>query len=111
MLNVSGLRAGYGQSEVLHGLNFSVAPAEIVVVVGRNGMGKTTLMKSLIGMTPVWAGSITLDGTDVAQFKSIQRVRQGTCLRAAGADDLLGHDRGREHRNRPVRPFGQAGSA
>ena len=53
MLKVSDLHVGYGQSEVLHGLNFSVAPAEIVVVVGRNGMGKTTLMKSLIGMVPV----------------------------------------------------------
>ena len=54
MLNVSGLRAGYGRSEPLLGLDFSVAPGEIVVLVGRNGMDKTTLMKSLIGMIPVW---------------------------------------------------------
>jgi urea transport system ATP-binding protein len=77
VLKVTDLHAGYGQSEVLHGLNFSVAPAEIVVVVGRNGMGKTTLMKSLIGMVPVKSGQIELNGTDVAHFKSFQRVRKG----------------------------------
>ncbi len=77
MLNVSGLRAGYGQSEALHGIDFNVAPGEIVVFVGRNGMGKTTLMKSLIGMVPAWAGSIMLDGTDLAPLKSYARVAKG----------------------------------
>jgi urea transport system ATP-binding protein len=77
VLKVVDLHAGYGQSEVLHGLNFSVAPAEIVVVVGRNGMGKTTLMKSLIGMVPVKTGRIELDGTDVAHLKSYKRVSRG----------------------------------
>lgn len=77
MLKVTDLHAGYGQSEVLHGLNFSVAPAEIVVVVGRNGMGKTTLMKSLIGMVPVKSGTIELGGADVARMKSFQRVVKG----------------------------------
>jgi len=67
----------YGQSEVLHGLNFSVAQGEIAVVVGRNGMGKSTLMKALIGMLPVKSGRIELDGTDVAHFKSYQRVAKG----------------------------------
>ena len=77
VLKVTNLHAGYGQSEVLHGLNFSVAPAEIVVVVGRNGMGKSTLMKSLIGMVPVKTGQIELDGADVAHFKSYKRVAKG----------------------------------
>jgi urea transport system ATP-binding protein len=77
MLNISGLRAGYGQSEVLHGINFNVAPGEIVVLVGRNGMGKTTLMKSLIGMLPSRAGSIMLDGSDLAPLKSHARVAKG----------------------------------
>ena len=77
MLEVTGLRAGYGQSEVLHGINFTVKPAEIVVFVGRNGMGKTTLMKTLIGMIPPRAGSITLDGTDLAPLKSHARVAKG----------------------------------
>jgi urea transport system ATP-binding protein len=77
MLNVSGLRAGYGQSEALHGIDFNVGPGEIVVFVGRNGMGKTTLMKSLIGMVPVWSGSIMLDGADLAPLKSYARVAKG----------------------------------
>ena len=80
MLDVQDLRAGYGQSEVLHGLNFSVQPAEIVVFVGRNGMGKTTLMKSLIGMVPVSGGRIELAGTDIAHLKSYQRVAKGVAF-------------------------------
>jgi urea transport system ATP-binding protein len=75
MLNVSNLHVSYGQSEVLHGLDFDVAPGEIVVLVGRNGMGKTTLMKSLIGMVPVKAGAITLDGTDISHMPSYRRAR------------------------------------
>jgi urea transport system ATP-binding protein len=62
---------------VLHGINFTVAPGEIVVLVGRNGMGKTTLMKSLIGMLPSRAGSIMLDGSDLAPLKSHARVAKG----------------------------------
>jgi urea transport system ATP-binding protein len=84
LLKVTDLHAGYGQSEVLHGLNFSVAPAEIVVVVGRNGMGKSTLMKSLIGMVPVKSGQIELDGTDVAHFKSHRRVAKGIAIAPQG---------------------------
>jgi urea transport system ATP-binding protein len=80
LLKVTDLHAGYGQSEVLHGLNFNVARAEIVVVVGRNGMGKSTLMKSLIGMVPVKSGQIELDGTDVAHFKSHRRVAKGIAI-------------------------------
>jgi len=80
LLNVQELRAGYGQSKVLHGLNFSVQPAEIVVFVGRNGMGKTTLMKSLIGMVPVSGGRIELDGADIAHLKSYQRVEKGVAF-------------------------------
>jgi urea transport system ATP-binding protein len=77
MLNVRGLRAGYGQSEVLHGLDFTLGKAEILVVVGRNGMGKSTLMRSLIGAIPVKAGSIELNGTDIAKMPSHLRVKAG----------------------------------
>jgi urea transport system ATP-binding protein len=76
-LVVQGLRSGYGQSEVLHGLDFTVGAAEIVVVVGRNGMGKSTLMRTLIGMIPAKSGTITLDGHDITALKSHQRVARG----------------------------------
>ena len=77
MLDVSDLHVAYGQSEVLHGLNFSVRPNEIVAVMGRNGMGKTTLMKSLIGIAPSTRGSIKVDGAELAGLKSHQRVAKG----------------------------------
>ncbi|WP_039917435.1 urea ABC transporter ATP-binding subunit UrtE [Cellvibrio mixtus] len=77
MLAVSDYRVSYGQSEVLHGLNFKVKPREIVAVMGRNGMGKTTLMKSLMGVIPSSGGSVKLDGKEVSQLKSFQRVANG----------------------------------
>ena len=77
MLSVSDYRVSYGQSEVLHGLNFEVKPREIVAVMGRNGMGKTTLMKSLMGVIPSNSGSVKLDGKEVSQLKSYQRVASG----------------------------------
>ena len=76
-LAVEDLHAAYGQSEVLHGLTFSVAPGEIVAVMGRNGMGKTTLMKTLMGLVPVKAGSIRVEGADVGALKSHARVAKG----------------------------------
>ena len=76
-LIVQGLRAGYGQSQVLHGIDFKVGAAEIVVVVGRNGMGKSTLMRTLIGMIDAKSGTITLDGQDITALKSHQRVARG----------------------------------
>lgn len=77
MLTVADLHVAYGQSEVLHGLNFSVRPNEIVAIMGRNGMGKTTLMKSLIGINAARKGSIKLDETELVGLKSHQRVAKG----------------------------------
>src|SRR5258707_14025755 len=77
MFEVQGLSAAYGQSEVLHGVNFTVTPGEIVAVVGRNGMGKSTLMKSLIGVMPSRSGQVLVDGTDVTAMPSHARVKRG----------------------------------
>ena len=77
MLTVSDYHVAYGQSEVLHGINFTVKPREIVAVMGRNGMGKSTLMKSLNGMLPTLSGHATLDGIDITHLKSHQRVASG----------------------------------
>ncbi|WP_158046093.1 urea ABC transporter ATP-binding subunit UrtE [Skermanella pratensis] len=77
MLNVSSLHVAYGQSEVLHGLDFTVAPNEIVAIMGRNGMGKTTLMKSLMGIVPTRSGSVAVGGADITHLKSHQRVAKG----------------------------------
>ncbi|UTF60022.1 urea ABC transporter ATP-binding subunit UrtE [Gilvimarinus sp. DA14] len=77
MLNVSDYRVSYGQSEIIHGMNFEVKPNEIVAIMGRNGMGKTTLMKSLMGVIPSQGGSVTLEGKEVSAMKSYQRVGAG----------------------------------
>jgi urea transport system ATP-binding protein len=77
MLNVANLDVAYGQSGVLHNLSFSVAPDEIVAIMGRNGMGKTTLMKSLMGIVPARGGSIRVGDADIAGLKSFQRVAKG----------------------------------
>ena len=77
MLDVRNLSVAYGQSEVLHGVNFTAIPGEIVAVVGRNGMGKSTLMKSLIGVMPSRSGQIIVDGSDVTALPSHARVKRG----------------------------------
>ncbi|TNC12861.1 urea ABC transporter ATP-binding subunit UrtE [Methylobacterium terricola] len=77
MLAVTGLHAAYGQSEVLHGIDLCVAPGEIVAVMGRNGMGKSTLMRTLMGILPAKSGTIRVDGQDVTALKSHQRVAKG----------------------------------
>ena len=77
MLNLTNLRAAYGESEVLHGLNLNVQPGEIVAIMGRNGMGKTTLMKTMMGIVPTSNGSVTVGGTDVTAMKSHKRVANG----------------------------------
>jgi urea transport system ATP-binding protein len=76
-LAVHDLHVAYGQSEVLHGLDFAVQPGEIVAVMGRNGMGKTTLMKTLMGLVPVRAGSIRVGTEEVTALKSHARVARG----------------------------------
>ena len=77
MLAISDLHVAYGQSEVLHGLNVSVAPNEIVAIMGRNGMGKTTMMMALMGIVPTKSGSVMMNGVEVSGLKSYERVANG----------------------------------
>jgi urea transport system ATP-binding protein len=77
MLSVADIRVAYGQSEVLHGLNFTVAPNEIVAIMGRNGMGKTTLMKSLMGIVPTKSGAVRVGEADITALRSYERVTKG----------------------------------
>ena len=77
VLQVETLTAHYGARNVLHGLDFALADNEIVAVMGRNGMGKSTLMKSLIGVVPAKAGHIDMDGVDITRQQTHQRVKQG----------------------------------
>ncbi len=69
MLEVKGLNAWYGESHVLHGVDFSVAEGEVVTLLGRNGAGKTTTMKSIMGLVPRRAGSIVFKGRETIRMR------------------------------------------
>ena len=77
MLKVTDLFVAYGQSEALHGLSFEGNKNETVAIMGRNGMGKTTLFKSLMGILPVKSGSIEIAGSEVSKDASFRRVAKG----------------------------------
>lgn len=77
MLNIADLRSAYGESEILHGLSLDVPKGQIVAVMGRNGMGKTTLMKTLMSIVPTKSGAVQVDGADVTTLKPHQRVAAG----------------------------------
>jgi urea transport system ATP-binding protein len=77
LLDVQGLRAGYGATPILQGVEFSVGKGEIVAIIGRNGVGKTTLMKCLIGLLPAPAGTILYDRSDVTAEAANVRARRG----------------------------------
>jgi branched-chain amino acid transport system ATP-binding protein len=77
MLQVDNLHAGYGRIPVLSGINFSVAAHEVVGVLGHNGMGKTTLLKTLIGQIPLTRGAIRLFDVDITKMSSFRRARAG----------------------------------
>lgn len=77
LLELTGLRTGYGSSPVLQGIDLAVRPGEIVAVIGRNGVGKTTLMRCLIGQLRAWAGSIRFRNHDVTMLPPEQRAQTG----------------------------------
>jgi amidase len=77
VLEVKALRAGYGRVPVLHGIDLSVADGEIVGVLGHNGMGKTTLLKALIGLVPATAGSVHFEGIDITREPPHERSQLG----------------------------------
>ncbi|MGA3399132.1 MAG: ABC transporter ATP-binding protein [Acetobacteraceae bacterium] len=77
MLEVRGLHAGYGVFEVLHGIDLDVGAGEIVAVLGANGVGKTTLNRTLSGLLRARAGTIRFDGADIARADHAAIVRAG----------------------------------
>ncbi len=86
LLSVHGLRAGYGGKPVLQGIDMDVREGEIVAVIGRNGVGKSTLMKALIGLLPADAGSIQLRGQAIGALAAHRRARLGIGYVPQGRD-------------------------
>lgn len=80
MLNLQGLHAGYGGSEVLHGIDLNLSAGEVVTLLGRNGMGKSTTIKCICGLLPINQGSIDINGTLVSSLSSYQIARLGVGL-------------------------------
>ena len=77
MLSVSGLNQYYGGSHILRNVGFEARLGEVTVVLGRNGVGKTTLLKSLMGVVPVKTGRVVLDGIDITRATPYERVERG----------------------------------
>ena len=77
LLEVSGLNAWYGESHILHGVDFHVMPGEVVTLLGRNGAGKTTTLKSIMGIVPRRAGSVVYDGRELIDLPSNRIARLG----------------------------------
>lgn len=77
LLALRGVCSGYGSVPVVRDVELDIAPTEIVAVVGRNGVGKTTLVKSIIGLLPCNGGSISFMGSDITRLKASARARLG----------------------------------
>ncbi len=85
LLEIDGIETCYGLSQVLFGLSLSVRSGEMVAMMGRNGMGKTTTIRSILGLTPARAGAIRFAGVEVRKFPSfrIAQLASGWCPRGA----------------------------
>src|SRR3569833_2685384 len=80
LLEVDGIETCYGLSQVLFGLSLSVKSGEMIALMGRNGMGKTTTIRSIMGMTPARAGNIHFAGEDVRKLPSYRSAQLGIGL-------------------------------
>jgi len=67
-LELIGVTSGYGSSPVVHGVSLQIAPGEILALVGKNGMGKSSLLKTILAFLPVWDGAVRIDGCDVTRL-------------------------------------------
>ncbi|MBR0843598.1 ABC transporter ATP-binding protein [Bradyrhizobium liaoningense] len=80
LLDVDGIETCYGLSQVLFGLSLAIKPGEMVSLMGRNGMGKTTTIRSIMGLTPARAGAIRFAGAEVRQLPSYRIAKLGVGL-------------------------------
>lgn len=110
MLEVDGLETAYGQSQVLFGMTFAIEAGKVVTLMGRNGMGKTTTIRSIMGLVPTRAGSIRFEGRELRGSPSFRIGQQGLGLVPEGRqvfpnltvrENLLGTAANRANAARP----------
>jgi branched-chain amino acid transport system ATP-binding protein len=80
LLHVDGIKTCYGLSQVLHGVSLAIKAGEMVTLMGRNGMGKTTTVRSIMGLTPAMAGSIRFDGEEIRTLPAYRVAQLGVGL-------------------------------
>jgi len=80
LLAVEGLATGYARKQIVFGVDLRVEAGEIVALMGHNGAGKTTSLKAIAGLLPLWSGGIVFDGESIGQASSAARVRRGLSL-------------------------------
>ena len=80
VLAVKNLEAWYGESHILHGINFDVRPGEVVTLLGRNGAGKTSTLKSIMGIIGKRTGSVSFEGTDLIRLPAEKIARLGVAF-------------------------------
>jgi urea transport system ATP-binding protein len=86
LLSVKGLKASYDESIILRGIDMAVKPNSVVALLGRNGVGKTSLLRSIMGQMPKTEGSITFEGQSIESLRSDQRARMGLGYVPQGRD-------------------------
>ncbi len=79
LLEASDLVAGYGETEILHGVSITVSEGEVITIIGPNGCGKSTLMKAIVGLLRIRTGSVTFRRADISALPPEQVVRTGLC--------------------------------
>ncbi len=80
MLRVKNLTSGYDRSQILFDISFEVGPGEVVCLMGRNGMGKTTTVRALMGLLPAWDGAVEFEGRRLTGLSAARVARQGLGL-------------------------------
>ena len=107
-VELNGVSAGYGETVVLEDINLALAPGESISVIGRNGVGKTTLLATIMGHTTLHKGEVLLAGRSLNRVPVYRRARRRHRLRAAGARDFsLAQRAGEPRGRRAARPLDQ----
>ena len=86
MLDVNGIDLHYGAAQALRGISLNAQPGKVTCVLGRNGVGKTSLLRAIVGQHPVSKGTISLGGNDITRLSTVQRARSGVAIVPQGRE-------------------------